>query len=221
METNQVPNSSATYSPDMADRMRHSKALIALVAVLGVTVLALAAALVVNRSEAQPNVLGAQSPVAVAAPAAPVAAPKVAAAPAKPLTYTPAQPAPAVVARADVCATCGTVESVTAIKRQGKVNGVAVGNTTIGLGTVAGGVIGGLLGNQVGGGSGKTAMTVIGAAGGAYAGNKVEQNMNSVTVYNVRVHMNDGTTRNVEVSSPIAVGTPVTVEGRNLRLVNG
>lgn len=242
METNQAANSSSTYKPDVADHIRHSKTLVAIVAVLGVTVLALAAALVVNRTEAQPTVAGVQSPLVAAVPAAvppvsplalapvavpapvpavPVAAHKVAVASARPLTYTRAQPAPAVVARSNVCADCGTVETVTAIKRQGRVNGVAVGNTTIGLGTVAGGVLGGLLGHQVGGGNGRTAMAVIGAAGGAYAGNKVEQNMSSVTVYEVRVHMNDGSTRNVEVSSPIAVGTPVTVEGRNLRLING
>ena len=95
---------------------------------------------------------------------------------------------------------------------------MAVGNTTVGLGTVAGGVIGGLLGNQVGGGSGKTAMTVLGAAGGAFAGNKIEENMKKVTVYQVRVRMNDGSTRNVEVSSSVPVGSKVIVEGNNLRM---
>jgi outer membrane lipoprotein SlyB len=117
-----------------------------------------------------------------------------------------------------VCGNCGTVEAVNAIKRQGQVNGVAVGETTIGLGTVAGGLIGGLLGNQVGGGNGKTAATILGVAGGAYAGSKVEQNMNSVTVYDVRVRMQDGSVRNIEVSSPVSVGTQVTVEGKNIRL---
>jgi outer membrane lipoprotein SlyB len=63
-------------------------------------------------------------------------------------------------------------------------------------------------------------MTVIGAAGGAYAGNQVEQNMKSVTVYDVRVRMNNGTARHLEVSSPVAVGARVTVEGKNLRLAN-
>ncbi|MES2946686.1 MAG: glycine zipper 2TM domain-containing protein [Pseudomonadota bacterium] len=235
METTQSPG--ATYQPAFADRMKHSKALVAIVAVLGVTVLALAAALVVNRSEAQSGV---PAPVALAAPVvaapaitapAPVVkpvppAPKPVAAAPKPV-YTnnsnsssnnAARPVPAVVARANVCSNCGTVEAVTAIKRQGQVNGVAVGNTTIGLGTVAGGVLGGLLGHQVGGGNGKTAMAVLGAAGGAYAGNKVEQNMKSVTVYDVRVRMADGSVRNMEISSPVAVGAQVTVEGKNLRL---
>ena len=85
-------------------------------------------------------------------------------------------------------------------------------------GTATGAVVGGLLGNQVGGGNGKTAMTVLGAAGGAFAGNKIEQNMKKVTVYQVRVRMNDGSTRNVEVSSSVPVGSRVIVEGNNLRM---
>ena len=232
MQNHQAPGSTARYKPELADNLRHSKTLVAIVAVLGVTVLALVAALVVNRSEAQPGPAVLSSNMALSAPApgitAPVptpkpsvAAPKVVEATPKPVNNTAvSRPAPAVVARANVCADCGTVEAVTAVKRQGQVNGVAVGNTTIGLGTVAGGVLGGLLGNQVGGGNGKTAMTVLGAAGGAYAGNQVEQNMKSVTVYDVRVRMNNGSSRHVEVSSPVAVGSRVTVEGRNLRLTN-
>lgn len=44
-------------------------------------------------------------------------------------------------------------------------------------GTVLGAVAGGLLGNQVGGGSGKKVATVAGAAAGAYAGNQVQKNL--------------------------------------------
>jgi len=44
-------------------------------------------------------------------------------------------------------------------------------------GTVLGGVAGGLLGSQIGGGSGKKVATVIGVAGGAYAGNQVQKGM--------------------------------------------
>lgn len=44
-------------------------------------------------------------------------------------------------------------------------------------GTVIGGIAGGVLGNQFGGGSGKTAATIVGAAGGAYVGNRVQDNM--------------------------------------------
>ena len=42
-------------------------------------------------------------------------------------------------------------------------------------GTAIGAVVGGLLGNQVGGGKGKTLATVAGAVGGGYAGNKIEE----------------------------------------------
>jgi len=78
-----------------------------------------------------------------------------------------------------------------------------------------------LLGNQVGNGNGKTAATVLGAAGGAYAGNVVEKNMKKVTVYEVRVRMDNGTTRNLDISTDVPVGSKVIVEGKNLRLVKG
>ena len=44
------------------------------------------------------------------------------------------------------------------------------------VGTAIGAVAGGLLGNQVGGGKGKTLATVAGAVGGGYAGNRIEEN---------------------------------------------
>ncbi|MDP1696441.1 MAG: glycine zipper 2TM domain-containing protein [Xanthomonadaceae bacterium] len=43
-------------------------------------------------------------------------------------------------------------------------------------GTAIGAVAGGLLGNQIGGGTGKTIATVAGVAGGAYAGRKIQEN---------------------------------------------
>lgn len=228
MEANQQNTNLSNSQPGVAQRLQHSKALVAIVAVLGVTVMALAAALVVNRSDAQPGAqpaaIAAMAPAAVppaaASNAGGVPAAKVAAGVHKPVFSSPSKHAtpPAVVARANVCADCGTVEAVTAVQRQGQVNGVAVGNTTIGLGTVAGGVLGGLLGHQVGNGNGKTAATVLGAAGGAFAGNAVEKNMKKVTVYDVLVRMNDGSTRNLDISTAVPVGSKVIVEGKNLRL---
>ena len=50
-------------------------------------------------------------------------------------------------------------------------------------GTVLGAVAGGLLGNQVGGGTGKKIATVAGAVGGGYAGNKVQENMQNNDTY--------------------------------------
>lgn len=224
MDTNNPVSNPSTAQPGQAgqpgfsERLQHSKALVAIVAVLGVTVLALAAALVVNGSKAQDGI--APAPLAASPATSKLAAAdsdKRAPATAKSTTHT----APTVVAqsnRANVCASCGTVEAVTPVQRQGEVNGVAVGNTTVGLGTVAGGVVGGLLGNQMGGGSGKTAMTVLGVAGGAFAGNQIEKNMKKVTVYEIRVRMDDGSTRNMELSSSVPVGSKVIVEGKNLRL---
>ena len=209
----------AVVEPGLSDRLRHSKALIPTMAVMGVTVLALAAALVVNKSDAQPGGSAGYSATAPSAPSKETLA--AVRAPATALQRAPvhAQADPKVQApRADSCATCGTVESAVAVERQGKVNGVAVGNTTIGIGTVAGGVLGGVLGNQVGGGNGKTAMTVLGAAGGAYAGNAVEKNMKKVTLYQMRVRMNNGSVRTIEQSTPVAAGSSVMVEGNSLRL---
>src|SRR6202040_3421186 len=44
------------------------------------------------------------------------------------------------------------------------------------IGTGIGALVGGVLGHQIGGGSGKTLATVAGAGAGAYAGNKIQQN---------------------------------------------
>lgn len=51
-------------------------------------------------------------------------------------------------------------------------------------GTALGAVAGGLLGSQIGGGSGRTVATVAGLAAGGYTGNRVQKNMqesNTVT----------------------------------------
>lgn len=219
-------NNNSNNAPAFTERLRHSKALIPTMAVMGVTVMALAAALVVNRSEAQP---GGDYALPLAASASngnsSTTAAKLAADTSKPQTHTPKSKnthAPTTVAqssRASACAHCGTVEAVTAVQRQGQVNGVAVGNTTVGLGTVAGGVVGGLLGNQMGGGNGKTAMTVLGVAGGAFAGNTIEKNMNKVTVYQMRVRMHNGSVRTIEQANAVATGSRVVVEGNTVRPV--
>ena len=107
-----------------------------------------------------------------------------------------------------VCANCGTVASVTPIQRDG---------TGGGGGAIAGGVVGALLGNQVGGGDGKAIATVLGAVGGGFAGNAIEKKMKKATVYEVQVHMEDGSIRTVEQATPASVGTKVIVEGNTLQ----
>jgi outer membrane lipoprotein SlyB len=83
------------------------------------------------------------------------------------------------------CTTCGKVTAVKVTEKPGESNA---------LGMIAGGVAGAVLGNQVGGGTGKTLATVAGAAGGAYAGKKVQENMNASKVWTVSVRYNDGKT---------------------------
>ena len=51
------------------------------------------------------------------------------------------------------------------------------------MGTVAGAVIGGVLGHQIGGGTGRDIATVAGAAGGGYAGNRIQKNLQDKDTY--------------------------------------
>jgi outer membrane lipoprotein SlyB len=113
---------------------------------------------------------------------------------------------PAVVS---VCKTCGVVEAVEAVQRQGKASGV---------GAVAGGVVGGALGNRMGAGSGKTAMTVLGAIGGGFAGNAIEKRAKAETVYRVKVRMEDGSVHTVTRAQTVAVGSRVTLQGQVLKV---
>jgi outer membrane lipoprotein SlyB len=81
------------------------------------------------------------------------------------------------------CLDCGRVTSVVLGEKKGE--GGAVG-------LIAGGVAGALLGNQVGSGGGRKLATVAGAAGGAYAGKKVEEHARSSKQWTVNVEYEDG-----------------------------
>ena len=59
-------------------------------------------------------------------------------------------------------------------------------------GTAIGAVVGGVLGNQVGGGNGKKAASVFGAIAGGVAGNQIGKNMNKQSIWNVHVNFEDG-----------------------------
>lgn len=110
-------------------------------------------------------------------------------------------------ARAATCPSCGTVESVRLVERKGEGSG---------LGAVAGGVAGALLGNQVGGGSGRTVMTIAGGAGGAYLGNEIEKNTKKTSAYQIRVRMADGSVRTLTQRE-----VPNVNSGDRVRLGNG
>lgn len=104
------------------------------------------------------------------------------------------------------CGNCGVVESVRIVEARGQSSGV---------GAVAGGITGAILGNQVGGGNGRTATTILGAAGGAYLGNEIEKNGKKSLVYRITVRMDDGTYRTVTQH-----GTSVSV-GERVKVVDG
>ena len=117
---------------------------------------------------------------------------------------------PVAYPQASVCATCGSVESVTAVERPGKPSPISVGS-------VAGGVIGAALGNQVGRGNGRTLATVLGAVGGGFAGHAIEGQVRKETVYQVSVRMEDGSRRTIESATAPSVGSRVTVDGNGLQ----
>lgn len=82
----------------------------------------------------------------------------------------------------NICNDCGVVQ---------RINSYTGERRATGAGAVTGAVIGGLLGNQVGSGDGKTAATVAGAVVGGMAGNAIEKNQ-SQTWYDITIRMNDG-----------------------------
>lgn len=172
-------------------------------------------AVAVPQAVASAPVVQAPAPVVRTAPAPVVRAPAVPAGyrqPAYSANY-PHTPMPV----SQVCETCGRIESVTPVQRTSPTPGVA----GIGIGAVAGGVLGGVLGNQIGHGSGRAAATVLGAVGGGYLGNTVEQRTRTVTAYEVRVRMDDGSVRTFERAQAVPVGERVTLEGRGFRVGQG
>ncbi|WP_104202639.1 glycine zipper 2TM domain-containing protein [Billgrantia saliphila] len=60
------------------------------------------------------------------------------------------------------------------------------------IGTGGGAVIGGLLGSQVGGGSGRRLATAAGAIGGAVAGSSAEESANRVRAWEMEIRRDDG-----------------------------
>ena len=106
-----------------------------------------------------------------------------------------------------VCSNCGVIEAIH------EVNTRASGS---GVGAAGGAVVGGLLGNQVGGGHGKQLATVLGAVGGAVAGNQIEGSVRATRSYNIVVRLDNGKTRTVHQSA-----APNWRQGDRVRVVNG
>lgn len=104
------------------------------------------------------------------------------------------------------CANCGSVASVELVEVKGDSPNI--------IGTIAGGLLGGVIGHQVGGGRGKDLATVVGAVGGAYAGNRVENSRDKTKVYRVAVRLEGGAMQNFDYANDpaVQVGTRVKVE---------
>ena len=110
---------------------------------------------------------------------------------------------------APICVNCGVVEAVNVVETKG--NGSY-------LGMIGGGVVGALLGSQVGHGTGKTVAEVAGAAGGAWAGNEIEKKVKTTKHYEVVVRLQNGGTQTVSYAAQPAfsVGSRVRVENGTL-----
>ncbi|CAJ0800995.1 hypothetical protein LMG7141_03902 [Ralstonia condita] len=144
---------------------------------------------------------GASAPLALAAPgqttqpnhAAPYPAQNVAPAPTRAREPYYAERAPSTSRsyaqtqpRQSASPYAGHVTSVTPITTQGRETG---------LGMIGGAVVGGLLGNQIGRGNGRTLATVGGAVAGGYGGHVAENYYSRDTQYRVNVRMDNGTNR--------------------------
>lgn len=114
------------------------------------------------------------------------------------------------VTQAQICHECGRVESVRVVQTAANPSGVGV---------VGGAVVGGLLGNQVGKGSGRSLATVAGVVGGGFAGNEIEKRTRTASTYEVSVRMEDGKIRSFPYNNQPAwgIGDRVRVENGYLR----
>jgi len=199
---------------------------------MALTIIALATTLVVkgNSNDALPDTAaGPSTATVVAANTAPgtttpeqssVAKPAPVHEATRPVHHTPAAAhheaaqdnAPQQVAAAPVCTTCGVIDGYSAVKVQGQNNGV---------GAVAGGLGGALIGSKIAGRGNHTLGGAIGAVGGGLLGNAIESHERQTTVYDVRVRMADGSIRTVRQASIPNVGQRVNVDGHTLRPIDG
>jgi outer membrane lipoprotein SlyB len=148
----------------------------------------------------------AQQPQPAPAPTQPPAQPQYAQQPQpapQPQQYAPPQQAP----RPAVCSSCGAVIAISEVRQEGHGTGI---------GAVGGAVAGGVIGNQFGSGGGRTAMTLLGAVGGGFAGNSVEKHLRTTSSYSVRVRMENGHIRYFTYHQP-----PPFQQGERVRIENG
>ena len=105
----------------------------------------------------------------------------------------------------------GTVESLNEVVEQ---------KNPSGAGLIVGGLIGGGLGSLVGSGTGRTVATVVGAAGGAYAGHQIEKNQSQV-IYQIGVRLDDGSWITMRQAAPtgLRIGDRVRVSDSGIEML--
>jgi outer membrane lipoprotein SlyB len=110
----------------------------------------------------------------------------------------------------------GVVDSIERVSQ----GSTGIGGSGIGVGTIAGAVVGGLLGYQVGSGTGQTVATVAGAAGGAYVGHELEnRQQHTADTYKFTIRMNNGSYQTLmqNTDTGFRVGDRVRVENGYLQ----
>ena len=101
----------------------------------------------------------------------------------------------------------GVVDRIEVV-RKGDSNNIA--------GTVIGGIAGGLIGHQIGGGSGQTAATIVGSVGGAVAGREVQQRTRGAgETFRVTVRYDNGAVETIKQDDirDLRTGDRVRIEG--------
>lgn len=128
----------------------------------------------------------------------------------KPVAAHPA-PADATPSAAPaLCSDCARVIEVRSEQRKGDASA---------LGAIGGAVVGGLLGNQVGGGSGRSVATVGGAVAGGFAGRELEKHLKKKLVWVTEVRLPEGGRRSFEQASEPDWAVGDVLEIRDGRLV--
>jgi outer membrane lipoprotein SlyB len=102
----------------------------------------------------------------------------------------------------------GVVESVREVSTPAKESN--------GIGPIAGGIAGAVLGNQVGHGNGRTIATILGGAAGAFGGKEIEKQVRATKSWEVTVRLDDGSVR--KLTSP---SLPFWHGGERVRFLDG
>lgn len=133
--------------------------------------------------------------------------------PAEPAVYREFSEAPRVVEAPPVVEAPKPQPSIGQLAVVESVREVSDPGDAKGVGAVAGGVLGGVVGNKLG--KGKGLVTIIGAAGGAFAGHQIEKRARATKHWETAVRLDDGSQRTLSSDEQ-----PVWRAGDRVRLVN-